>query len=372
MMSETKISPVKFETLLSPEELWLVNILFRNKAFEAEMFSEEVSYYLCDFARRNGLAAVLYRSSYIDCLTVQYKLELKKEYLYNLGRNTAFQLIADEIVNILHEYDIPVILLKGGFLASYVYPDVAFRPMGDIDILVPMGREHEAWKILNPGVEPPNFDEESGPHLLPFFFRGCQIEVHRYLFAENVKYTIPVKDIWKEALPIEGKKAFTVHPVQQVVYLAIHIYYSYRRGGIRLGWMYDFKALTDYYRENITLEKVEQQARLWNVWEPVKQILSLLAVLQPDSSLAPGIPKLMRTTLEEMIRMLQTSNQQNPKYSYGVVWERFIHTKGFKKKLNFLWNVITTEKYNKKQLSFSRIWHLTKNTCRYFIKRIFA
>lgn len=371
-MPDKRSNPLKFDVNFSPEELWLINILFRNKPCKAEIYTGEESHYLCNFASRNGMAAILYRSNYTDCLTVKYKLELKKEYLYNLGRNTAFQLIADEIVNTLHQHQIPVILLKGSFLASFVYPDVAFRPMSDIDILVPIGQEHQAWTILNPGVEPPDFDEESGPHLQPFLFRGCQIEVHRYLFAENVKYTIPVNDIWKEALPIEGKKAFTVHPVQQVIYLAIHIYYSYRRGGIRMGWMYDFKVLTDFYQEQITLEKVKQQAILWNVWEPVQQILSLLTVLQPDSNLALPITKSMRSSLKEMIRMLQTSDQQNPEYSYGVVWERFLHTNGFKKKITFIWNVITTEKYNKKQLSFARIWHLTKNTFRYFIKRLFA
>ena len=372
MMSKNKISPFKFEVYFSPEELWLVNIIFRNKPWEAKIFTDEESHYLCDFARRNGMGAILYRSHYIDCLTVKYKLELKKEYLFNLGRNTAFKLITDEIANILHQHEIPVILLKGGFLASYVYPDTAFRPMSDIDILVPLGQEHQAWKILNPGVEPPAFDEKSGPHLLPFLFRGCQIEVHRFLFAENVKYTIPVKDIWEKALAIEGKRTFTVHPIHQVVYLAIHIYYSYRRGGIRLGWMYDFKVLTEYYGPQISLEEVEQQARLWKVWEPVKQILALLSVLQPDNSLALTITKSMKPTIEEMIRMVQTSDQQNPEYSYGVVWERFLHTKGSKEKINFLWNVISTEKYNKKRLSFSRIWHLTKNMIRYLIKRVFA
>jgi hypothetical protein len=372
-MSKFKLQTTRFETLFAPEELWFVDVLLREKPLDLRSFNEDESTFICNFATRNGLAPLFYRSNYVDCLTTRGKLELRKEYLYNLGRNTAFQLIADEMVTILHGNGIPAILLKGSFLAPNIYADIAFRPMGDIDILVPLDKVYEAWQILNPESETTEFkDEETGHHLPTFFRRGCQIEIHKTLFPVNTKFTIPIEAIWSSALPIEGKKSFTLDPIHQIIYLMLHIYYTYRRGGLRLGWFYDVKVLLNHYKDEITLHKVQEVAQTWKVWEPVRLILMFFSVLMPDNKLFIPVVRDFNNAMEEMVMMLQKSEQQKVEYSYGVAWERLWHTKGLTNKVAFLWNIVTVESNGRKHLSFYRMWHLFRNTVRFLWRKVFS
>lgn len=368
-MINNLISGAKLESLFSTEELWLVNVLFRDKPIELKSFSDEESAYLCSFVIRNGLSSLLYRSNYVNCLPARFKLELRKEYLFNLGRNTAFQLVADEMVNTLHNYGVNAILLKGSFLAPFIYSDVAFRPMGDIDILVPAEKALSAWQLLNPeGASKTIDDDETGHHLPSFILRGCLIEIHRYLFPYNAKFALPINEIWAQSEPIEGKKSRTIHPVHQIIYLSIHIYYNYRRGGLRLGWFYDIKVLLDYYGDRISLKEVEELAQKWKVMEPVKIVLTFFSVLLPGNKLFIPSPKTLERSLEEMILMFQYSDKQKLEYSYGIAWERLWHTKGFINKIRFLWNILIIQKNGRKTLSLYRLWHLVKNTFR-FLKR---
>lgn len=366
--NSVKIS--EYDVCFSSEELWVINVLFRGLCVEKKMLADDISEKISCFASRNGLASILFRSDYVECLSAKCEFKLRKNYLFNLGRNTTFQLVANDIVNVLHANDIPVVLLKGSFLASFVYSDVAFRPMSDIDILVPVECIRDAWQILNKDGDISFItDEETDHHLPSFIIRGCMIEVHRYLFPINTKYNLPIKDIWDNVLPVKNKTFCCIDPLHQVIYNAIHIYYSYRRGGMRLGWFYDFKVLIDFYGEQISLQKVEENAKKWNVWEPVKLILAFFSVLTPDNVLSVSVTKELKGKIKEMILILQTSGNQKSEYSYGLTMERFFHTKGISNKFKFIWNVITIEKHQRKKISFQRLLHLTKNSLGYFKRR---
>ncbi len=370
-MSYSEVNTEKNDALFLDEELWLINVLFRETTVGLNIFSEGESNYFSSFALRNGIGPVLYRSKYVDCLSTRSKLELKKDYLFNLGKNTAFQLVADEVANILKKYEIPVILLKGCFLASHIYSDVAFRPMGDIDILVPSGSAVKVWKLLNPEAKGLKFhDEKTGHHLPPFILRGCLIEVHRYLFPLNARYSIPVEKIWETAVKVQGKNVLSIAPGYQVIYLLLHIYYSYRRGGLRLGWFYDIKVLLGHYGNAISLEEVKLQANELAVWEPVNLMLMFFTLLIPDNRLRVEITKKYKDEIEEMVQMLQTSDNQKFEFSYGVAWERLWYTKGFLNKIRFLKSVLLIEKNGKKRFSIYRLIYLTRNTFK-LIKRKF-
>lgn len=70
-------------------------------------------------------------------LPSQVKLQLQGLYLRHKRANEIRLARLAEILTVLHEAQIPVIVLKGGVLASLVYPTPGLRPMSDLDILVP-------------------------------------------------------------------------------------------------------------------------------------------------------------------------------------------------------------------------------------------
>jgi hypothetical protein len=57
-------------------------------------------------------------------------------------------LLVKRIVEILEPRGIPVMPLKGVLLQKLVYGDRAFRPIVDVDLLVPEERFFEAWRLL--------------------------------------------------------------------------------------------------------------------------------------------------------------------------------------------------------------------------------
>ena len=63
--------------------------------------------------------------------------KLHELYLHNSARNLRLYHELGEIVRTLQAANIPVIVLKGAYLAKAVYGNIALRPMVDIDLMVP-------------------------------------------------------------------------------------------------------------------------------------------------------------------------------------------------------------------------------------------
>ena len=90
-----------------------------------------------------------------------------------MGRNTIIFNELKTLLKILKHANIDVVLLKGTALIASVYPDLAFRFMSDIDILI---RENDLVKarenLLANGYtqnRPPyNLKKEKQHHLPPF------------------------------------------------------------------------------------------------------------------------------------------------------------------------------------------------------------
>ena len=359
---------IKIESYFSKEELYLIEGLFREKevSFDNETSNEDV---LLNVAGQNGLSSLLYDSKKYSSLSDEARSRLKQRYVYYLGKNTAHQLIAGEITKKFKECDISVILLKGIFLSASVYKSVALRPMSDIDILIPHNKVQDAWQLLNPQSEFKQ-DDETGHHFPGFNYHGVNIELHRSLFPSNVKYRIPIEVIWQDAEFDEKTEALTLNPVHQAVYLLLHIYYSYRRGGLRLSWFYDIKIVIDYYEEKINFEEVKKISNEWDIYKPIKLMLLFYTVLCPDSKLAIPIEKKDVRTIKQMIDLLHISDKQKLEYSYGVAFERLSQTKGLKNKWMFIYNALMVDRNNRRKFSFKRAGHLVLNTFKLFFRKI--
>src|SRR5262245_54856896 len=65
-------------------------------------------------------------------------LALNEAYRHNALRNLVLYRELNRIVTALQARRIPVIVLKGAFLASVVYGNLGLREMNDLDLLVPV------------------------------------------------------------------------------------------------------------------------------------------------------------------------------------------------------------------------------------------
>jgi hypothetical protein len=81
-------------------------------------------------------------------LPVARRQELHNSFVTSTSRNLMLYRELADILKALQPAGIPVILLKGGHLAKWIYPEIALRPMGDIDLLLHPDDLSQAATIL--------------------------------------------------------------------------------------------------------------------------------------------------------------------------------------------------------------------------------
>jgi len=163
-----------------------------------------------------------------------------------------------------HQADIPVVVLKGVCFALTIYPDIGLRPMGDMDILVPLSKLSEAVQIAKsfgyedskPEASPGLNDllshhaclQKSGPQSLT-------LEIHNSLVADKAfTYAVPVNWFWEQTEPLEvssSQKQFEhlrmLTPTAQVLYAASHAMLQHGGQNAPLRWFYDLDRLIRFY-----------------------------------------------------------------------------------------------------------------------------
>jgi hypothetical protein len=194
---------------------------------------------------------------------------LRKNYINQLGRNVRLYKEIDDILDILNRSNIPIVLLKGAFLAHYIYEDIALRPMGDIDILV---REGDCRIVLEKlkelGYEKlaayhsSNFHEEllldDTKHLTPMVKPGCcPVEVHLDIFpkvSHDSRYMINTWETTQNE-SLNGYPLKYLSPEYQILYLCLHLCSHINDEaldkGIRLFWFSDIHEIIMRFRDKI-------------------------------------------------------------------------------------------------------------------------
>jgi hypothetical protein len=151
---------------------------------------------------------------------------------------------------------LPVILLKGMFLAHFVYPARALRPMSDIDLLVPGDRVSQACDIL----EGMGFWGDLGTGPLTERLLGAEwnrqrvrtfhkqaagetlaVELHWHIHSETSRRKFDVDELWKRSreyrlghVPVR-----VLSPPDLLIHLAWHLHKHLWLGNATLLWLCD-------------------------------------------------------------------------------------------------------------------------------------
>lgn len=143
-----------------------------------------------------------------------------------------------ESLDVLGAAGIPTMLLKGAALAWTVYPSFEARPMGDLDLLVPMDQVERAQALLeqsgwaaahNPALE--DFYREHH-HLEPLADRRgtmATLEMHRLLFHVGHPFRFPIEDVWARARTVEraGRSLLVPSPADHLLHVSLHFAWSH-------------------------------------------------------------------------------------------------------------------------------------------------
>jgi len=124
---------------------------------------------------------------------------------------------------------VPVIALKGVYLAAEVYDNVALRQMSDVDLLVRRQDLEKTDEVLaaagfvrrEHSVQPPQDVNE-------FHYLGdagqLMVEIHWELLPPDYPFRLDVEAMWAKALPVRiaGAEALAFAPEDQLIHLGVH------------------------------------------------------------------------------------------------------------------------------------------------------
>lgn len=247
---------------------------------------------LADSAFRHNLAPLLHATlSDLPGLAVPAGVAGRLQAEYR-GSGDANARMYQDLAGVSRELDaagIPLVVLKGAYLARAVYGDPALRPMGDMDLLVPRADLERAGRILlELGYSPENHPElekayANNHHLLPFQKEGSrEIELHWSIDALGIPragaapvspFALSMDEVWARVQPagIPGAGLLALSPEDLVLHLCLHA--SFHHGfNIKLHHLCDIGWVA---RRGVDWDRVESTALAWNAARLVYATLRL-------------------------------------------------------------------------------------------------
>ena len=193
---------------------------------------------ILESAQGLGLAPLLYfqfNKPGISTFVPQKILErLKQTLILSQVKNMRLYVKLNKVLAAFAHAGIPVIVLKGAALAELVYPQLGFRPMGDIDLLVKdedLGKADHLLRTLHYQPYEKNHTAEwfrnSHHHLAPYVSNDHTppIEIHFHIISPLDPVDIPIHELWNcaRAVHIAEVPCFVLSPEYFLIHLCHHL-----------------------------------------------------------------------------------------------------------------------------------------------------
>ncbi|HTW91937.1 MAG TPA: nucleotidyltransferase family protein [bacterium] len=226
---------------------------------------------------------------------------MRRTYTASAIRSMCFQREIRTVLRSLRSSGIPVIVLKGSFLAESVYGDGALRPMADVDLMVPRANLPEVQSILlDMGFGPRARDDIDllcrwHMELAPFSRAGFTVESHWTIANPTSPFRIDVAGLWARARPvtIAGVSALALSPEDLLLHLCLHSAHEHSLG-IGLQPVCDIAETVGHYESKLDWAQVTERAREWGASRYVGLALhltqSMLEAAVPGAVLEQLVP----------------------------------------------------------------------------------
>jgi hypothetical protein len=244
---------------------------------------------------RLGVQSLLYKhlsqTGLLEYVPPDVLASLKSLYRKESLRNVRIYGLIERLLKAFNDAELSMVLLKGAFLARWIYRDIALRPMGDIDLLC---REREAHsvkaKLAELGfhqktVYPSPFHErlyaiDRGWHLKPFYnSKSAMLEVHFSIFPNVPHGFAQMERVWDGVghHVADGLSVSCLAPADLLLYLCLHLMHHLHLGRWQLYWFSDIHEVVAHYEDKIEWEGLFKTAASLGVRAQVQSILHLLS-----------------------------------------------------------------------------------------------
>lgn len=200
----------------------------QSRAFLALAADQRVSPLLWHRLKEKGLEGALDRGA---------AEHLRESFRQNSMRNLRLYGELRLLLNALNAEGIPLVLLKGIYLAEAVYGNMGLREMNDIDVLarpsdlgriveVLTGMGYAPLQAIHEGIT-----DTARHHLPPIAKKGgATFEIHWDLTPPEERYRIAPEVLWERTMPVSvaGCNALALAPEDLLLHLCWHTSYHHR------------------------------------------------------------------------------------------------------------------------------------------------
>jgi hypothetical protein len=223
----------------------------------------------------------------------------RRSFLNAVARYTRVAIQTRELLTALHAAKVPVIPLKGAWLAERIYEDGACRPMSDIDLLVPpesLAAARAAIERLGYTPTDLDLDESRDKHVRYQRPTGpLPIELHWRLWCPDTKNndkTEPAQTwLGLQEERLHGVPVQVFPPERLLVHLAQHILKHALI--VPLKTYLDLVLLCRHYAPLLDPTRLDEEARAWRVVFEAKCMLQVahdIWGVRPPAQLIPFLP----------------------------------------------------------------------------------
>jgi hypothetical protein len=311
-------------------------------------------------ARCFGVAPLLHR--HLASLTPRPAVpdriteSLDKAYRWVALQNTRIYGCLRKTLVAMRTAEIPVILLKGVFMARWVYGDIALRPMSDIDILCRPEDSHRAADELSrlgywledadPVHISPIHEKVSCMHAkhLPHLYdrQVTRVEIHSELFGRGGTDTGYLTDVWTKSSEYswDGLTIRALSPEYQILYLCSHAHRHLSARAFTLYWLSDLHEVVERQASQMDWETFWHLADRLGVTSQVKTLLLTLNRYW-NTSLPPIDQGAKAFDLAELFHFVSLPAAERASINAGSYYlgrlQLMSSIQGWKNRFDYLW-----------------------------------
>ena len=265
----------------------------------------------------HGLAPLLFKrlkeSDARACVATDAWERLRQAYFAGASMNSRLYRELGPVLRCLCSSAIPVVALKGAYLAEAVYGDVALRPMCDVDLMVPRAELPRAQAILldlggvyHQSENHESFDWTGHHHMRPVVVRDLTLEIHWTIVPPTWPVRIDAAGLWDRARPvtIAGVEVLALSPED----LLLHLCLSFIDSGLTgLKLLCDIAETIHRFGGEIDWAQVAHLAREWRAARHVGLTLHLARSTVGAAVPADALEQLVPGGLDQ--RTLETARE---------------------------------------------------------------
>ena len=285
--SPSSLSPEIELLILSARKDWDHSIVERIKGLTAKSPDWNI---IADWSRRMGLQPLMHRhleeSELRPLVPKEIRDIFRQSYLRSALKNAAFYEETRSILQEAEKSGLSILLLKGIYLAKWVYGDIALRPMSDIDILCRKEDLSAFSAILERCGFKQKIDEQArnlegfeviGHHMLPFFKGIFKIELHWRAFPNEYSSANIALSLEAETFEWESLYPRKLSPTCQILHLCWHLHHHLHYGSeMVLYWFADIHEYILSEGGNIEWDRIHDLAPGPDEWNSILDILGMM------------------------------------------------------------------------------------------------